>query len=270
MIFFGLKLTGKVPFTEVYCHSLIRDSQNRKMSKSLGNVVDPVDIMQGISLKELNDKLLVGNLDPKELKTATKYQQTAFSQGIPECGSDALRFALIQYTTGGGDIAFDVKVIHAYRRFANKVYQATKYVLRNLEKDFTPQKPSKSGHESLAERWILHKMNRAARDINKTMEDREFSRSTQIVYTYIYDYLCDVYIENSKALILEGTAVQKRSATNTLYTAIESALLMIHPFMPFLSEELWQRLPRRPGDSTPSITIAKVICAKCVGSIANV
>jgi valyl-tRNA synthetase len=170
------------------------------MSKSLGKVIDPVEIMQDISLKTLNDKLLMGNLDPKELKIATKYQQTSFPQGIPECGSDALRFSLIQYTTGGGDIIFDVKVIHAYRRFANKVYQAAKYFLGNLEKEFTPQKLNhKSGHESLAERWILHKMNRATKDINKAMEDREFSQSTQIGYTYIYDYLYNVYIKNSKA-----------------------------------------------------------------------
>jgi valyl-tRNA synthetase len=126
MIMLSLKLTGKIPFKEVYCHSLIRDNEGRKMSKSLGNVVDPVDIMDGISLEDLNAKLLVGNLNPKELKVATKYQQTSFPQGIPECGADALRFSLIQYTTGGGDIAFDVKVIHAYRRFANKIYQATK------------------------------------------------------------------------------------------------------------------------------------------------
>lgn len=101
MIMFGLKLTGKVPFTEVYCHSLIRDSEGRKMSKSLGNVIDPLDIMEGIELQKLHEKLLLGNLDPKELKTASKYQQTAFPQGIPECGADALRFSLVSYTTGG-------------------------------------------------------------------------------------------------------------------------------------------------------------------------
>ena len=101
MIMFGLKLTGKVPFTEVYCHSLIRDSEGRKMSKSLGNVIDPVDILDGISLQDLHAKLHMGNLDPKEVKNAEKYQKTAFPQGIPECGADALRFSLVQYTTGG-------------------------------------------------------------------------------------------------------------------------------------------------------------------------
>ena len=195
MIMFGLKLTGQVPFREVYCHSLIRDSEGRKMSKSLGNVIDPVDIMQGISLKDLNEKLLMGNLDPKELKTATRYQQTSFPQGIPECGADALRFSLVQYTTGGGDIAFDIKVMQGYRRFCNKVYQATKYVLGKIEKDFVPEPNArKTGRESLAERWILHKFTIAARDINQALADREFSKSTQIAYQYFYENLCDVYI----------------------------------------------------------------------------
>ena len=276
MIMFGLKLTGKVPFKEVYCHSLIRDSEGRKMSKSLGNVIDPVDIMQGISLQALNDKLLVGNLDPKELKTATKYQHTAFPQGIPECGADALRFSLVQYTTGGGDIAFDVKVMQGYRRFCNKVYQATKYVLGKIDKDFVPQaRSSKTGKESLAERWILHKFTTAARDINKALTEREFSKSTQIAYQYFYENLCDVYIvsyycncnyvntrltgkqENSKAIIADGTPEEARSAQDTLYTALEGGLTLLHPFMPFLTEELWQRLPRRPEDKTPSIVLAR-------------
>ena len=101
MVVMGVKLTGKVPFTEVYCHSLIRDSEGRKMSKSLGNVIDPVDVMEGIELETLHEKLKGGNLDPKELATATKYQKSAFPDGIPECGADALRFSLISYTTGG-------------------------------------------------------------------------------------------------------------------------------------------------------------------------
>lgn len=128
MVIFSLHLTGKVPFHEVYCHSLIRDSEGRKMSKSLGNVIDPVDIMDGITLPKLHEQLHTGNLDPKEVKMAEKYQKTSFPQGIPECGADALRMALVGYTTGGGDISFDVNVIHGYRRFCNKMFQATKYV----------------------------------------------------------------------------------------------------------------------------------------------
>ncbi|KAF2187716.1 hypothetical protein K469DRAFT_704654 [Zopfia rhizophila CBS 207.26] len=257
MIMLSLHLTGKVPFREVYCHSLIRDSEGRKMSKSLGNVIDPVDIMEGISLQALHEKLRIGNLDPRELKTAEKYQKTAFPQGIPECGADALRMSLIGYTTGGGDISFDVAVIHGYRRFCNKIYQATKYVLGRLG-EFTPRTTiSKTGKESLPERWILHKLSISSKLINERLEQREFSNSTQIAYKYFYEFLCDTYIENSKAIFDEGSEEEKESAKQTLYTAIEGGLLMLHPFMPFLTEELWQRIPRREGDKTPSITIAK-------------
>ncbi|KAF2088336.1 valyl-tRNA synthetase [Saccharata proteae CBS 121410] len=254
MIMFGIKLTGNVPFREVYCHSLIRDSEGRKMSKSLGNVIDPVDIMEGIQLDTLHQKLLEGNLDPKELKTATKYQQTAFPQGIPECGADALRFSLVQYTTGGGDIAFDVKVMHAYRRFCNKIYQATKYVLGKIDADYVPPKTAdKSGKEDLASRWILHKLSIASKKINQALSDREFAKSTQIAWHYFMDDLCDTYIEYTKPIIQEGTEAEKKSAIDTLYTALEGGLTMLHPYMPFLTEELWQRLARRPGDNTPTI-----------------
>ncbi|KUJ22727.1 valyl-tRNA synthetase-like protein [Mollisia scopiformis] len=258
MVMFSLKLTGKVPFTEVYCHSLIRDSEGRKMSKSLGNVIDPQDVIEGIKLEDLHKKLLLGNLAPAEVEKATKYQKTAFPDGIPQCGTDALRFALVSYTTGGGDIAFDVKVIHGYRKFCNKIYQATKFVLGKIDADFVPQKTGKlTGKESLAERWILHKLTIAAKEINLALADREFMKSTSVVYAFWYNQLCDVYIENSKAILQDGTPEEKRSALDTLYTTLEGGLTMIHPYMPFLTEELWQRLPRRPQDKTPSITLAR-------------
>jgi valyl-tRNA synthetase len=195
MIMLGIKLTGRVPFREVYCHCLVRDTEGRKMSKSLGNVIDPVDVMDGIELQTLHDKLLTGNLDPKEIANATKFQKTAFPQGIPECGSDALRFCLIQYCTGGGDINFDIKVMHGYRKFCNKMYQATKYVLGKIGVGYTPrEKENRTGNESLPERWILHKFTIASRDIDKALSDREFSKATQVAYQYWYDDLCDVFI----------------------------------------------------------------------------
>lgn len=256
----SVHLLGKVPFEEVYCHSLVRDSEGRKMSKSLGNVIDPIDIMEGISLNDLNAKLLLGNLDPKELEKATKWQKSAFPSGIPECGSDALRYSLIQYTTGGGDIAFDVKVMAGYRRFCNKIYQATKYVLGSYEKygaDFTPQKTAiRTGKESLSERWILSRYTKAVKAVNDNLERREFSKSTQVIYTLFYDELCDVFIENSKAIISDGSKEERISALESLYTVLEGSLRLMHPFLPFLTEELWQRLPRRPDDKAPSITIA--------------
>ena len=258
MVMLGKKMTGQVPFKEVYCHAMVRDSEGRKMSKSLGNVIDPQDVIDGIPLQGLHDKLALGNLDPKEVAKATSFQKTAFPDGIPQCGADALRFSLVSYTTGGGDINFDIKVIHGYRRFCNKIYQATKFVLGKIDRDFVPaKKVTKTGKESLAERWIMHKYAMAAKDMNQALTDREFSKSTIVIYQYWYSYLCDVYIENSKAIIENGTPEEQRSAKETLYTALEGGLTMIHPFMPFLTEELWQRLPRRPDDSTRTIVKAE-------------
>ncbi|KAH9902207.1 tRNA synthetases class I-domain-containing protein [Xylariomycetidae sp. FL2044] len=258
MIMLGLKMVGEIPFKEVYCHTLVRDSEGRKMSKSKGNVIDPLDVISGIPLDKLHEKLALGNLDPSEVEKATKYQKSAFPDGIPQCGADAMRFCMVNYTTGGGDINFDIKVMHGYRKFCNKIYQATKYVLGKIDKDFVPQRTGKlSGKESLAEKWILHKMNECAKEMNEAIPAREFSKSTGAIYQYWYNYLCDVYIENSKAIIQDGAEDERRSAVDTLYTALENALKMIHPYMPYLTEELWQRLPRRPGDETQSIMLAK-------------
>ncbi|XHG02564.1 hypothetical protein AWENTII_005911 [Aspergillus wentii] len=259
MIMLGIKMTGKIPFKEVYCHSLIRDSEGRKMSKSLGNVIDPLDVMEGIELQTLHSKLLTGNLADKEVATATKYQKKAFPKGIPECGADALRFALVSYTTGGGDIAFDTQVIFGYRRFCNKIYQATKFVLGKLGEDFKPKATvGKTGRESLSERWILHKFNTATKEINEALEQRDFSIAASTVYQYWYSQLCDVFIENSKTLLApEVPAEVQQSAKETLYTSLEGALTMIHPIMPFVTEHLWQRLPRRPDDKTISIMTAQ-------------
>lgn len=254
MIMLGLKITGEVPFREVFCHALIKDPEGRKMSKSLGNVIDPIDIIEGITLEKLREKLLVSNLDPKEIAISLKSQQSSFPKGILECGTDALRFSLVNSTTGGENIKFNIDQIYIFRRFCNKIYQATKYLLGQLPSDFEPSPDSsKTGYESLSEVWILHKFNWAVTEINATLNSREFSRATSVIYRYWYNNLCDVYIEDSKFIIQGGTPEEQESAKQTLYTVIEGGLTMIHPFMPFLTEELWQRLPRRLGANCPSI-----------------
>ncbi|RVD85150.1 uncharacterized protein DFL_003481 [Arthrobotrys flagrans] len=174
------------------------------------------------SLTSRYQKLLHGNLAESEIKNAEKYQKKAFPQGIPEIGADALRFSLVNYTqTSGSDINLDIKTMHGYRKICNKIYQATKYVLGKLGNDFVLRESDVlTGKESLPERWIVTKM-------------------------------------NSKSIISDGTPEEARSAMGTLYTAIESGLRLLSPFMPFLTEELWQQLPRRPGDNTSSITIAE-------------
>lgn len=256
MILLGLKLTGEVPFSEVFCHSLVRDAQGRKMSKSLGNVVDPLDVITGIPLQKLHDKLLDGNLDARELKKATEGQKLSYPNGIPECGTDALRFALCAYTTGGRDINLDILRVEGYRKFCNKMYQATKFVLGRLGGDYVPPKTSDlTGNESLVEKWILHKLSHASDVAGKSLDNRDFFESTNAVYNFWYD-LCDIYIENSKSLIQDGTETQKKSAQDTLYTCIDGALRMIHPFMPFITEEMWQRLPRRESENIKTIAKA--------------
>jgi valyl-tRNA synthetase len=259
MVMFGLKLTGDVPFTEVYCHSLIRDSEGRKMSKSLGNVIDPLDIIRGITLEGLHQTLYGGNLEASEIDKAKAYQKSAFPKGVEECGADALRFTLVNYTTGGGDIAFDVREIEAKRRFCNKIYQATNFALGRLGGDFTPDSTlTDNKPKSLAEKWILHRLNQATKLVNEAIDDREFSVAAGTLYQYWFTQLCDTFIENSKYILTpEAPEDERKSAQQTLYTALEGGLLLMHPIMPFITEALWQKLPRRKGDTTESIMIAK-------------
>lgn len=145
-------------------------------------MIDPLDIINGSDLESLHAKLLVGNLKQEEVARATKYQKAAFPNGIPECGADALRFTLLSYVTGGGDLNFDIKVMHAYRRFCNKVWQASKYVMGRLPSDFAPAASLDTSNLSLSEQWILHRMNRAVRGANEALEARNFSKFTQSIY----------------------------------------------------------------------------------------
>ncbi|KAG0141697.1 hypothetical protein CROQUDRAFT_673968 [Cronartium quercuum f. sp. fusiforme G11] len=257
MTILGVKLTGKMPFKEVFCHAMIRDAHGRKMSKSKGNVIDPIDVIDGISLNGLNDKLYSGNLDPKELKIALAGQKADFSKtnGIPQCGADALRFALCAYTSTGRSINLDVLRVEGYRKFCNKLWNATKFALLKLEDGFIPNPTSKpTGQESLVEKWIFHKLNECSQTVNKALEDRIFMSATSAVYEFwLYD-LCDVYIEAMKPMTgPDASPESSLSAQNTLYTCLDEGLKLLHPFMPFVTEELWQRLPRRPEDKTPSI-----------------
>ncbi|CAO3638672.1 unnamed protein product [Cunninghamella blakesleeana] len=264
MVMFGIKLTGQVPFNEVFCHAMIRDAHGRKMSKSLGNVIDPVDVIEGITLDGLYNRLLEGNLDPREIEKASAGQKADFPKGIPECGTDALRFALCAYTTGGRDINLDISRVEGYRKFCNKIWNATRFALMKLGDDFKPVADAKaSGKESLADKWILNKLNKAAVETNKALSERNFMGATTAVYQFWMYELCDVYIEVIKPICDADTSndaeahERKLTAQNTLYTCLEAGLKLMHPFSPFVTEELYQRLERRPGDNIPSIVKAK-------------
>ncbi|KAI5477054.1 valyl-tRNA synthetase [Pseudohyphozyma bogoriensis] len=274
MVMLGIKLTGQMPFSEVFCHAMIRDAHGRKMSKSLGNVIDPIDVIEGAKLEALHAQLRKGNLVEKEIALAEKGQKKDFPNGIPQCGTDALRFALANYSSGGRDINLEILRVEGYRKFCNKLWNATKFAMLKLngdeiegsaaagERKFAPFVPRQSqkptGEESLVEKWILQKLNRAAAGVNAALEERNFMGATGDAYNFWLYEVCDVYIEAIK-LITDPDAPKaaRVSAQNTLYTVLDNGLRLLHPFMPFVTEELWQRLPRRPTDSTKSIMVAR-------------
>ena len=261
MILLGLKLTGEVPFREVFCHPLIRDSQGRKMSKSLGNVIDPIDIIQGTTLEKLQQKLLDGNLDKNEVERALKVQREMFPNGIPQCGADALRFALCSYTGNENaheDINLDVNKIQTYRKFCNKIYQAVKFSLLKWER-LEHENCSSSGVESLADQWITFRMNETAKNMNAAYSKRDFLEVTITIYRFWYD-ICDTYIEYVK--FITNTQQQNselaHNSIRKLLEMIDAGLRMVHPMMPYISEDLWRRLPMpiRGTAGETSISIA--------------
>ncbi|KAI0258885.1 tRNA synthetases class I-domain-containing protein [Gloeopeniophorella convolvens] len=259
MVMLGLRLTGKMPFNEVLCHAMIRDAHGRKMSKSLGNVIDPIDVIQGLSLENLHEKLYEGNLETVEIEKAKLGQKKDFPKGIPQCGTDALRFALCAYSGGGRDINLEILRVEGYRKFCNKIFNATKFAMLKLDESFKPEPtPKPTGNESLVERWILHKLNIAAAEVNKQLAERNFMAATNAAYNFWLYELCDVYIEAMKPMTDPSAPEKTRiSSQQTLYTCLDHGLRLLHPFMPFVTEELWQRLPRRPNDSTPSIMVSR-------------
>ncbi|XP_043285478.1 valine--tRNA ligase isoform X1 [Venturia canescens] len=359
MVFFGQKLLGKLPFKEVYLHAMVRDAHGRKMSKSLGNVIDPMDVIRGISLQNLHKQLENSNLDPKELKHAIEGQKRDYPQGIPECGSDALRFALCAYTSQGRDINLDIMRVQGYRFFCNKIWNATKFALMYLgdfqydgdtertdfmEKEnmrvgsrewysstlseafvqeavndylsdypyldgYTPSqadvtvfkaiskmsidlrhKPhlrrwknhistfsgvekmafrpdngelfsrcsditngkrnddfcafQLTGNETNVDVWMLSRVSHAAKTCDEGMAQYDFTAATTACYNlWLYD-LCDVYLEYLKPVFQNGTPEQKMAAKRVLFQTLDVGLRLLSPFMPFITEELYQRLPR--------------------------
>ncbi|XP_037392903.1 valine--tRNA ligase isoform X2 [Pygocentrus nattereri] len=260
MVMMGLKLTGKLPFKEVYLHAVVRDAHGRKMSKSLGNVIDPLDVITGISLEGLHAQLKDSNLDPVEIEKAKEGQKSDYPSGIPECGTDALRFALCAYTSQGRDINLDVNRILGYRHFCNKLWNAVKFAMRTLGESFVPwEKVQLCGSESVADRWILSRLCAAVALCGNGFQAYDFPAITTAIYNFWLYELCDVYLESVKPVFSRTDAEAQKQAEvcrQTLYTCLEVGLRLLSPIMPFVTEELFQRLPRRqPQDSPPSICV---------------
>uniref|UniRef100_A0A4W6C5E4 Valine--tRNA ligase n=1 Tax=Lates calcarifer TaxID=8187 RepID=A0A4W6C5E4_LATCA len=260
MVMMGLKLTGKLPFKEVYLHAVVRDAHGRKMSKSLGNVIDPLDVITGISLEGLHAQLMDSNLDPLEVEKAKQGQKSDYPNGIPECGTDALRFALCAYTSQGRDINLDVNRILGYRHFCNKLWNAVKFAMKTLGDNFVPSEKL-CGEESVSDRWILSRLSAAVGLCDAGFKAYDFPAITTAIYNFWLYELCDVYLESVKPVFgkaEEDSASQRQAMVcrQTLYTCLEVGLRLLSPLMPFVTEELYQRLPRRrPQSDPPSISV---------------
>jgi valyl-tRNA synthetase len=266
MVMMSRALTGEVPFKQVYLHAMVRDAHGRKMSKSLGNVIDPTNVIEGITLEKLHQSLMGGNLDPNEVEKAKAGQKIDFPDGIEECGADALRFALVSYTAQGRDINLDIKRVVSYRHWCNKLWNAIRFAMMNLGDDFEPK--SAADFAAVAEglpfacRWILSRLSAATRKISDAMFAYDFSSATSAIYGFWQYELCDVFIELAKPLLCGLDEGAKESTKQTLFVCLENGLRLLHPFMPFVTEELWQRLPGQAKnmdqDGHPrSIMIAK-------------
>eukprot|EP00604_Paraphysomonas_vestita_P004168 CAMPEP_0174821978 /NCGR_PEP_ID=MMETSP1107-20130205/11936_1 /TAXON_ID=36770 /ORGANISM="Paraphysomonas vestita, Strain GFlagA" /LENGTH=974 /DNA_ID=CAMNT_0016039717 /DNA_START=170 /DNA_END=3095 /DNA_ORIENTATION=- len=272
MVMMGMHLTGKLPFTTVYLHAMVRDKYGRKMSKSLGNVIDPQEVISGCDLDTLIRKIEEGNLPPSEVKKATEGQKLDFPDGIPECGADALRFGMLAYTVQGRDVNLDIKRVVGYRQFCNKLWNAVRFAVTYLT-DFTPWSNMRNEivtnpFVSSRDLYILSKLNTLTADCNRYLETYVFGAVASALHSFFIYEFCDVYLELIKPVV--GYASQtsdseqdntkretKRVAQMTLYTCLEQYLRLTHPLMPFVTEELWQRLPNRELlDSTPTIMLS--------------
>ena len=267
MVMMGLELTDQLPFKTVFLHAMVRDKDGRKMSKSLGNVIDPLEVINGCSLESLHAKLDAGNLPPKEIARAKKDQTTDFPDGIPECGSDALRFGLLAYTVQGRDISLDIKRVVGYRQFCNKLWNATCFALKTLS-DFTPiptllEDLMSSGKMSIRDRYMISRLMAASEAVNECFKDYKFGDAQMAAYSLWMDNICDVYLELIKPVVYNNddeNQDRRWAAQATLWIAIETGLRLLHPMMPYVTEELWQRLPGRGtlGEDEPeSIMLAK-------------
>ncbi|MWJ27307.1 valine--tRNA ligase [Halomonas sp. ZH2S] len=253
MIMLTLKFTDEVPFKTVYVHGLVRDAQGQKMSKSKGNVIDPIDLIDGIEIETLVEKRTGNMMQPQKAKAIAKATRQEFDGGIEAHGTDALRFTFLSQATTGRDIKFDMSRLDGYRNFCNKLWNASRYVLMNAEgedcgAEFDNDKSSEV-ELSLADRWIISQLQKTEAQVTKAMEEYRFDHASQALYEFVWNEYCDWYLELSKPVLWDAEAndAAKRGTRRTLVRVLEAILRLAHPMMPYISEEIWQRVAPMAG-----------------------